>query len=123
VWARVGHWTSVTEVKSWCNPNQRGTGERKCKKSLERRHLTLSVRIESVGRDLIIMSLTHLHSKLVVFALKNAISPEARIDQSEMKLESAIVDVVVLFEFSKIALKSLNKMSKLLIPCFKVTDL
>ena len=88
-----------------------------------RRHLTLSIRIESVGRNLIIMSFVHLHSKLVVFGLKSAISSEVRITQSEMKLESAIVDVIVLFKFSEIALKALNKMSKLLIPCFKISDL
>lgn len=69
------------------------------------------------------MSLTHLHSKLVVFALKNAISSEVRIGQSEMTLERAIVNVVVLFKFSDITLKALNKMSKLLIPCFKISDL
>jgi hypothetical protein len=58
---------------------------------------------------------------LVVFALKNAISSEVRIAQSEMKLESAVV--IVLFKFSEIVLKALNKMSKLLIPCFKISDL
>jgi hypothetical protein len=69
------------------------------------------------------MSLAYLHSQLVVFTLKNAISPEVRIAQSEMKLESAIVDVIVLFKFSEVALKALSKMSKLLIPCFKISDL
>jgi len=94
-----------------------------CKKLLVHRHPTLSVRIESVGRNLKIMPLIHLHSKLVIFALKSAISSEVRIVQSEMKLESAIVDVIVLFKFGDIALKALNKMSKLLIPCFKISDL
>ena len=69
------------------------------------------------------MSLTHLHSKSVIFTLKNAISSEVRITQSDIKLESAIVDAIVLFKFSQIALKALNKMSKLLIPCFKISDL
>ena len=40
-----------------------------------------------------------------------------------MKLESPIVYVFVLFKFCEIALKSLNKMSKLLISCFKISDL
>ena len=69
-----------------------------------RRHLTLSIRIESVGRNLITMSLTHLPSKLVIFALKNAINSEVKVAQSEMKLESATVDVIVLFKFSEIML-------------------
>lgn len=69
------------------------------------------------------MSFTHLPSKLVVFALKNTISSEVRMTQSEMKLERAIADVIVLFKFCKIALEALNKMSKLLIPCFKISDL
>lgn len=43
------------------------------------------------------MSLTHLHSKLVIFALKIAISSEVRIAQSEMKLEIAIIDVICTF--------------------------
>ena len=51
-----------------------------------RRHLTLSVRVDSVGRNLIIMSLTYLQSKLVVFALKNAIGSEVRIAQSDMRV-------------------------------------
>ena len=123
MWARVGHWPSVTKVKSWCNPSQRGTEEGEHRKLLERRHLTLSVRIESIGRNLIIMSSTHSHSELVVFALKNAISSEVRIEQLEMKLESAIVDVIVLFKFSEIPLKALDKMSKLLIPRFKISNL
>jgi hypothetical protein len=100
-----------------------GNGERDCKKLLVRRHLTLSIQIESAGRNLIIMSLTHFHSKLVVFALKNAINSEVRIAQSEMRLESAIVDVIVLFKFSEIVLKALSKMLKLLMPCSKISDL
>ena len=96
--------------------------ESECKKLLERRHLTLSVRIDSDGRNLTIMSFTYLHSKLVVFALENAISPEARRVQSDEFGESH-ADVIVLFKFCEIALKSLNKMPKLLIPCFKISDL
>ena len=53
------------------------------------RHSTLSIRVESVGRNLITMSLVHSHSKLINFALKNAIGSEARIGQSDMKLGSA----------------------------------
>lgn len=40
-----------------------------------------------------------------------------------MKLENAIVVVIVLFKFGEIAFNALNKMSKLLIPCFKISDL
>jgi hypothetical protein len=40
-----------------------------------------------------------------------------------MKLESAIDDVIVLFKFCEIAFKALNKMSKLLIPRFEISDL
>jgi hypothetical protein len=70
------------------------------------------------------MSLFYSHSKLVIFTLKNANSSEVRIAQSDMKMrECHGVDVIVLFRISIIALKTLNNMSKLLIPCFEIPNL